>query len=251
MTTSQACEPAPMSPELAVRHAHHHEIPEFSDAIDKWTGRQQTWAWRPVFAALESELPTELLAIRDHIVNDDAAIVELGGLVMAYAIPPEGEKPDQAQAMFMQAALRFGEAYAHEDPTVRSCFVDMALVDTDFSLLYALDAKQFELLEQPDFAKSFMTEVLADIPEALDEMLQFTPSDTQQQHKTNDQKVTLLAQVMYRIRNNLPPKEMVSWLYKPKSELGQKSPYEVINQPKYDSYEHRLLMDLAQRTNAV
>lgn len=248
MTVSQACQPV-SSPELVVRHANDPKIPEFSDAIDKWTGRQQTWAWRPVFAALEPQLPTELLAIRDHIVNDDAAIVELGGLVMAYAIPPEGEKPDQAQAMFMQAALRFGQAYAHEDPTVRSCFVDMALVDTDFSLLYALDVKQFELLQQPDMAQDFMAEVLADMPEALDEMLQFTSPDTQ--HKADDLKMTQLAQVIYRIQSDLTSQEIMTWLNGPIPELGLQAPHEVINQPKQDSSQYRLLMDLARRPNVL
>lgn len=251
MTVSQACESVP-SPELVVRHVSDPQIPEFSEAIDSWTGRRQTWARRPVFASFEPELPTELVAIRDHIVNDDAAIIELGGLVMAYAIPAEGEEPDQAQETFFRVAERFGEAYAHENPQVRSCFIDMALVDTDFSLLYSLDAKQFELLEQVDIAKSFMVEVLADVPEALDEMLQFTAEDpAQMQHKTIDLKTAQLAQVIYRIQSSLSAKGVVMWLHDRKPELGLKTPYQVINQPKYDSHEHQLLMDLARRANVA
>lgn len=251
MTVSPVYESVP-SPELAIRRPSDPEIPEFSEAIDSWTGRHQTWARRPVFASFEQELPAELVAIRDHVVNDDAAIIELGGLVMAYAIPAEGEEPDQAQETFFRVAERFGEAYAHNDPKVRSCFVDMALVDTDFSLLYALDAKQFELLDQVDIARGFMAEVLADKPEALDEMLQFAAEEpTQKQHKTNDLKTTQLAQVIYGIQSSLTAEGVVMWLHDRKPELGLKTPYQVINQPKYDSHEHRLLMDLARRANVA
>lgn len=115
-----------------------------------------------------------------------------------------------------------------------------------------MDAKQFELLEQVDIAKSFMVEVLADVPEALDEMLQFTAEDpVQMQHKTIDLKTAQLAQVIYRIQSSLSAKGVVMWLHDRKPELGLKTPYQVINQPKYDSHEHQLLMDLARRANVA
>jgi hypothetical protein len=206
----------------------------YPKALEQWRVNHQSWARRPAVRILDAGLSDGLRAVRDHVVFRENGLAEFQGLLAGYV--GESTIADKQSVLpLVVATSNMIEVLTMEElGDTKDAIVGASLIAVDEAIRQHAEAKEVALLQDPEVAEAFLREILIDNPERgwpplSDEDFAKLIDLTDSPNMGRAEKISLVAQSVYRTPKSLTPKGMFVIMNTESQMLGGQTSLQVIN----------------------